>query len=198
MSNDFRDRLLLPVLIPLGAIAFIACLALVVSYVLLNVPHAVATGIALMLAFNLLMGFAAAAAAPRIGRFSLGVIGGIALVPLLIGGAAATGVVQFEDDHAGEEEELPVVEIAANNLQFDKDTLEIPADTAFILRFDNQEAQPHNVTILEEEGSANALFREDPFTGPEVVEWEVEPIPAGEYYFLCDVHPTMNGTAIVQ
>ncbi|MEX2588444.1 MAG: cupredoxin domain-containing protein [Actinomycetota bacterium] len=197
MNNEMRDRLLLPILIPVGALAFIGFLALSVSYILLNVPHTVATGIALLLAFNLLMGFAAAAAAKKLGKASMSMLAGIALVPLLIGGAAVAGVVDFPDDHA-EEEELPVVEIAADNLQFDKDELNIPADTPFILRFENQEAQPHNVTILEEEGASEAVFREDFFPGPEVREWEVEPIPAGEYYFLCDVHPNMNGTAIVE
>lgn len=199
MNNEMRDRFLLPILIPVGALAFVAFLALSVSYVFLNVPHAVATGIALMLAFNLLMVFAALASAPKMSRFSMGMLGCIVLVPLLVGGVAAAGVVEFPDDHAeGGEGEMPVVEIAAENLQFDTDELTIPADTAFVLRFDNQDTAPHNVTILEEEGSSEALFREDPFGGPETVEWEVDPIPAGEYYFLCDVHPNMNGTVTVE
>ncbi len=153
MSNEYRDRFLLPILIPVGALAFIAFLALAVSYVLLNVPHAVATGIALMLAFNMLMGFAAAAAKPNLGRSSMGMLVGIAFVPLLVGGVAAAGVVEFPDAHGDDhgEGEGPVVEIAASNLQFDKDELVVPADTAFVLEFDNQEAQPHNVAILEEE-----------------------------------------------
>lgn len=197
MNQDFRDRLVLPILIPVGAIALLAFLALAVSYILLNVPHAVATGIALMLAFNMLMGFAAAAAKPKMGKASMAMLGGIALVPLIVGGAAAAGVVEFPEEH-GEEEEMPVVEIAANNIQFDKEELRIPADAPFILRFDNQEAQPHNVAIIEEEGSSNVFYREDSFVGPEVRDWESEPIPAGEYYFLCDVHPNMNGTAIVE
>lgn len=200
MNNEYRDRFLLPILIPVGALAFIAFLALAVSYVLLNVPHAVATGIALMLAFNMLMGFAAAAAKPNLGRSSMSMLVGIAFVPLLVGGAAAAGVVEFPDDHGDDhgEGEMPVVEIAANNLQFDKDELAIPADTAFVLEFDNQEAQPHNVAILEEEGSSEALFRGEIITGPDTVEYEVEPIAAGEYYFLCDVHPNMNGTVTVE
>lgn len=197
MNKELRDRFLLPILIPVGALAFVAFLALVVSYILLNVPHAVATGIALMLAFNLLMGFTAVSAMEKVSKFSMSMLAGIAMVPLLVGGVAAAGIVEFPDDH-GDEEELPVVEIAANNLQFDTDELTVPADTPFIIRFDNQEAQPHNVAILEEEGSSQALFRGEIFTGPDVVEYEVDPIPAGEYYFLCEVHPTMNGTVTVE
>lgn len=198
MNKELRDRFLLPILIPVGALAFIAFLALAVSYVLLNVPHAVATGIALMLAFNLLMGFTAAAAAPKISKISMGMLAGIAMVPLVVGGAAVAGVVEFEEDHGdGEEIDAEVVELAANNLQFDKDELSVPADTAFILQFDNQEAQPHNVAILEEQGSAESLFRGEIVTGPEVIEYDVDPIAEGEYYFLCDVHPNMNGTVTV-
>ncbi len=33
-------------------------------------------------------------------------------------------------------------------------------------------------------------------TGPATAEYAVPPLPAGEYYFQCDVHPTMNGTVV--
>lgn len=199
MNKELRDRFLLPILIPVGALAFVAFLALAVSYILLNVPHAVATGVALLLAFNLLMGFTALSAMETVNKFSMSMIAGIAMVPLLVGGVAAAGIVEFPDEgHGDEGGEGPVVEIAANNLQFDTDSLTVPADTPFVIQFDNQESQPHNVAILAEEGSSEVLFQGEIITGPEVIEYEVEPIPAGEYFFLCEVHPTMNGTVTVE
>jgi plastocyanin len=29
------------------------------------------------------------------------------------------------------------------------------------------------------------------------VDYEIPPLPPGEYYFLCIVHPDMNGTVVV-
>jgi plastocyanin len=35
-------------------------------------------------------------------------------------------------------------------------------------------------------------------TGPASIDYEIPAIPAGEYYFHCDVHPNMNGTVVVE
>jgi plastocyanin len=192
-EDNMRDRLILPVLIPVGALAFILFLALVMSQILLNVHPAVATAVGISIAINLLISFSVMAAKPDGGRPLMVVLGAITALPLLFGVAAAAGLAPApEEEHAGEEG--PVVEIAANNLAFDKKELAIPADTEFVLAFNNQEAQPHNVAILEAQGSANALFRGAIITGPKLSEETVEPIPAGEYYFQCDVHPNMSGT----
>jgi plastocyanin len=192
-EDNMRDRLILPVLIPVGALAFILFLALVMSQILLNVHPAVATAVGISIAINLLIAFSVMAAKPDGGRPLMVVLGAITALPLLFGVAAAAGLAPApEEEHPGEEG--PVVEIAANNLAFDKKELAIPADTEFVLAFNNQEAQPHNVAILEAQGSANALFRGAIITGPKLSEETVEPIPAGEYYFQCDVHPNMSGT----
>lgn len=195
-DEPMRDRLILPILIPVGALAFILFLALTVSWVFLNVPAMVAVAIASALAFNLLIAFSISAARPDGGRALTGVLASVALVPLVIGGAAASGMVNLGDAPHDVTDELPVVNIAADNLQFDTEELLVPAGVAFTLRFDNQEDQPHNVAILESQGSTTVLFRGQIFNGPQVVDENVEPIPAGEYYFLCDVHPTMNGVVI--
>lgn len=196
MSDDsMRDRLILPVLIPVGALAFILFLALVMSQVLLNVPNAIAVAVATFTAINLLIAFSVLALKPKAGRATMAMVGAIAAVPLVLGGAAAAGVVPLpEEEEHGAGSEGATVTIAANGLQFDKDELAIPADTEFTLVFNNQEAQPHNVAILEAQGSSNALFRGAIVTGPTESEETVDPIAAGEYYFQCDVHPNMNGT----
>lgn len=199
MSDDnmMRDRLILPILIPVGALAFILFLALVMSQVLLNVPAEIATAVAIMTAINLLIAFSVMAAKPDGGRLLLIGLCTIGVVPLLLG-AAATAV-----NFPGEEEEEESagggeVTVAAEALAFDSKELKIPADTAFTLVFNNKEAQPHNVSILESQGSATALFRGDVVTGPTEEEYEVDAIPAGEYYFQCDVHPTMSGAVVAE
>ena len=83
------------------------------------------------------------------------------------------------------------IEIAADNLEFDKDELTLPAGEVTTIVFVNEESQPHNVAIRTEGGMA--VWRPDGggiITGPdEEVEYSVPPIEPGEYTFFCEVHP---------
>jgi len=42
------------------------------------------------------------------------------------------------------------------------------------------------------------LFNGDLITGVASVEYTIPPLPAGEYFFVCIVHPNMNGTVVVE
>jgi plastocyanin len=87
--------------------------------------------------------------------------------------------------------------IAANNLAFDTDCLAAPAGEAFTIEFENQEPVPHNVALYEAEGGS-AFFQGEVVTGPATTTYEPDPIDQeGNFYFQCDVHPTMNGTFVV-
>jgi plastocyanin len=88
--------------------------------------------------------------------------------------------------------------VVAQNTAFDTDELHLPADTATTLTLDNQDAAPHNVSIYEDDtASGEPLFTFEAFTGPAEETHDVASIPEGEYYFRCDVHPTMEGTVVV-
>lgn len=89
-----------------------------------------------------------------------------------------------------------VVELSAQNVAFDKQTLTAPAGRAFVIRFDNKDTIAHNVGIYD--ASGKELFAGDIFPGPKSVDYQVPALPAGTYKFQCDVHPTMNGTLTVQ
>lgn len=200
-DEPVRERLLLPVLIPVGSLAFIAFVAFSVSRVLLNVPKQVATAMALMLAFNLLLGFALLSMRPRMGLATMGLTGAVVVLPLVLGAAAAAGVVRFpkaEGAGSGGEQGARIT-IAARNIAFNRKQLDVPAGKAFTLVFNNQDSGvPHNVSILRAQGSAEVLFKEALVTGPKTVSWKVKPIPSGNYYFQCDVHPNMNGTVVAK
>jgi mono/diheme cytochrome c family protein len=86
-----------------------------------------------------------------------------------------------------------VIQIAALNIQFDTDTLIVPADSPFTLAFDNQDPSiPHNVEIKDAAGTS--VFTGDVFPGVAQRDYAVPAIGAGEYTFLCTVHPNMTGT----
>ena len=88
-----------------------------------------------------------------------------------------------------------IVQLAALNIQFDQSEIFAPADAPFVIRFDNQEAVPHDVQIKDANGTP--VFTGEIVTGPKVVEYQVPQLDAGNYTFVCTVHPNMTGTLTV-
>jgi plastocyanin len=90
------------------------------------------------------------------------------------------------------------VRVVAEGTAFDTDRLELPADEPVRLAVENRDAAEHNLSIYEDDtASGDALFTFEPFAGPATKTFPVDPLPSGEYYFRCDVHPVMEGTVVV-
>lgn len=95
------------------------------------------------------------------------------------------------------------ITVTAQGTAFDTDCLAAPADAAFSLTLDNQDAGiPHNVTIYEDSSLSRRLGGAsgagDFITGPDRVTYEVSALSPGTYFFQCDLHPPqMNGTFVV-
>jgi plastocyanin len=95
------------------------------------------------------------------------------------------------------------LQIAAQGVAFDKACLAAPADTAFTVAFDNRDAGvPHNLEIFSDPSATRRLGgatdASDFVTGPKQVTYRVPALPAGEYFFRCDLHPAqMHGTFVV-
>jgi plastocyanin len=86
-------------------------------------------------------------------------------------------------------------DISAEALAFDTATLAAPVGEAFQLVFANNDpAIPHNVEIKDSAGVQ--VFLGDVFPGIETRTYDVPALAAGEYEFLCTVHPTMKGVLI--
>jgi plastocyanin len=89
------------------------------------------------------------------------------------------------------------VPLAAKAIAFSTSEISLPAGTPSVISFDNQdEGVPHNVAIYTSQGG-DPLFQGEIVPGPAEVDYDVPPLEAGEYFFQCDVHPTMSGTVTV-
>lgn len=86
-----------------------------------------------------------------------------------------------------------VVELTAQTIEFDVHELSVPAGEPFIIRFTNNDAVVHNVSIYQD---TTSLFVGSQVIGPATVDYLVPALPAGEYTFICDYHPIpqMTGT----
>ena len=92
-----------------------------------------------------------------------------------------------------------VIEISADQLRFSAPCMVAPAGVDFVVRFTNDEAQPHNVAIYSDSAATTKYLGGEVFTGPGVTkESPVTALPAGDYYFRCDVHLEMNGALYVR
>jgi cytochrome c oxidase subunit 2 len=88
-----------------------------------------------------------------------------------------------------------VLELRAFEIKFDKSELTVPADTPFVIHFQNDDAGvPHDVAIREGSPTGNQIFHGETFTGVGARDYAVQPLPAGTYGFACTIHPNMTGT----
>jgi hypothetical protein len=91
----------------------------------------------------------------------------------------------------------------AMGIAYQKSCLAAPADQPVTIQFVNRDAgTPHNIHIYSADPSsspaARSLFAGQVVTGPAVATYHVPPLPAGKYFFHCDVHPNvMMGGLVV-
>jgi plastocyanin len=91
------------------------------------------------------------------------------------------------------------IRVVAKDTAFDTKEIKLPADTPSKLTFENQDPFAHNLSIYTDDtASGEPLFTFEPFPGPLAESFPVPALPEGEYYFHCDVHPTMEGTVVVE
>lgn len=89
--------------------------------------------------------------------------------------------------------------VVAQGVAFDTATITLPADTEHVITFDNRDAAvQHNIAIYTDSSMTEELFNGELVTGPTTIQYTIPALPAGEYYFVCIVHPNMNGTVVVQ
>ncbi len=208
MRPDVRDRLVLPILIPVGLLAVIFAVATAFGMLLFFLPLTVSLAVASVGAAGILAAFALASAATDLTRAKRAVIAFAGAAPLLVGALVASGVVETRDPRVVDREceycvPEDAVRVVADNLAFDQDQLRLPAGgDASILFINQDQGIPHNVAIYPQQPGGPLLdqpiFQGTTFPGVDQQVYTFEAPEPGEYYFHCDVHPNMNGTALVE
>lgn len=89
-----------------------------------------------------------------------------------------------------------VPEVAASSpVSFETNSLVVPCCRDFDLIFHNNNAGvQHNVQIADSPARTTILFDGAVVTGAADATYHVPQLAAGDYYFLCKIHPNMNGT----
>jgi plastocyanin len=91
------------------------------------------------------------------------------------------------------------VNISSLNYRFDKSVITVPAGANVTIVYENKEAVPHNVAIYTTPAATQVIFKGEVITGPKTITYNfIAPTTPGDYFFRCDVHPTvMTGTFTV-
>src|SRR5262245_48824780 len=192
MRPALRDRLVMPILLPLGILAVIAVVLFGFSRILLSLTPTAATVTAIVVAIGVVTTASVAAGRKQVRLSTLGAMLGVTAGVAMLAGGVALAVVGGTEEEPGGGGEKPVVALAAANIAFEPTSLTVPAGEAFILRFHNEDANTqHNVQIFDDpEFGGTPLFSGALVTGVRQTDYEVDPIQQGAYFFRCEVHPT--------
>jgi plastocyanin len=120
------------------------------------------------------------------------IVTSMALIAASCGGGAG--------DQGGGGDGGTTVQLAVQDISFDKDEITLTAGAQATIQFDNQdEGLPHNFAIYEDESAEATIFQGDIVEGPTTTDYSFTAPDAGTYFFRCDVHPTqMTGTVVVE
>lgn len=222
MKTEFRNRVFLPIVLPIAVLLTMALFIGAVAAILLWNTHQGALAIAVVAAAGILLTVSLAASQDRLDGSRKAVIAFAAVVPFALGGAYAAGLlgnIADEDRNINAEpllvigENTPMI-AAENSTEFclpgegdacePVETWEVTPDTeveTLLFVFENREAGvPHNVQIAELQGESEAgaeILTTETITGVAETVYNDDASSWDElpeqWYFFCTIHPQMAG-----
>lgn len=217
---EARSRTVLPIVIPLGVLAFILLSVYGLSRIYLEIRGDGAVALATGLAIGVLLIAAYFAANPRVPGWQIG--GVVTLLALTLAGGTVWAVANEDEKEAhdgggavesptaapGGETPAPdglVITMGDNFFEFNGErnpTITITAGEETVFTLPNEGIAIHNARVTGEDNEYDT--DDDIVSDPDVVRGGQEAtltvnLPAGEYDFRCDFHPTeMTGTLIAE
>lgn len=226
-AEQATDRLVMPVLIPLGVLAFALLVIYGLSRVYLEVSNEVATGLAAGIAFGVLLFALLIASRPQIQGWQIGSMMALAAVVLL--GGAIYAIVQEDEGEAhgpaaAENGEMPpadgeappgdgapaggelMIVMGDNFFEFDGEqgpSINLAAGEETTFSLTNEGVAIHNMRSSGDDAGFDtdddAVSEPDLFAAGDTGSITVSFSAAGEYPFRCDFHPIdMTGTFVVE
>jgi plastocyanin len=83
--------------------------------------------------------------------------------------------------------------IVAKDMKFQTPNVDVKAGSNVTIHFDNQDSAPHNVAVFKDSSASTALSIGEVVTSAKA-DQVLPALPAGTYFFRCDVHHDMTGT----
>ena len=136
--------------------------------------------------------------APRHGLLSL-----VGLLALVLAACSSTPSVTPLPSGAEPPANCPrvegeIIDFSAQNLEFSAPCMVAVAGEAFTIHFTNNDSQPHNVSAYTDSSKANEIMKGAVIsTQGDSLDYAVEALDEGSYYFDCTIHPEMSGTLYV-
>jgi len=87
-------------------------------------------------------------------------------------------------------------EVVASGFAFEQTTLDVTAGEPFGLELVNEDNAPHNLSIYRDASASDKLFGGEIFSGPASRLYSIPALPAGTWFFRCDVHTAMHGSIV--